>query len=457
MARHGITASFVATLPEPGATRARLYYDAHPDAPTGFALRVTPNGAKAWVLNYYVNGRERRATIGPYSDTKGHVGLTATVARKRAKDLVNKIRRDGADPVGEQEAARVTARAEATRRRRRTEGTLQALLEAYVAHLKAAGKASHASISGAIKRNLTKPLPTLAATPADEITPESFLPALSRLTKAGKYREAEKLKAYASAAFRCAVKARTDATLAEDFGIFGVRANPLQEITVTRQEADDGSRKWALSVPQLAAYWKRISALDTPRGALLRFHLLSGGQRVEQLTRLLPDDYDPESETVRLLDGKGRRTKPRVHLVPLIADAKKALDAMRQVRYDDDGEPIQPGPFLFSVSNGREGAVYHTVREAMLEVATAMVEKKEIDRTFSPGIIRKTVETRLAAAGVSKEIRAQLQSHGIGGVQDKHYDAHDYLTEKKAALNKLRRLLDQKPGKVVKFPNARGG
>lgn len=32
----------------------------------GFGLRVTAKGAKSFVLNYRINGRERRITIGQY-------------------------------------------------------------------------------------------------------------------------------------------------------------------------------------------------------------------------------------------------------------------------------------------------------------------------------------------------------------------------------------------------------
>lgn len=48
--------------------------------------------------------------------------------------------------------------------------------------------------------------------------------------------------------------------------------------------------------------------------------------------------------------------------------------------------------------------------------------------------LRRTAETRLAALGVSKDVRAQLQSHGLGGVQARHYDQYEYMDEKRAAL-----------------------
>ena len=44
-----------------------------------------------------------------------------------------------------------------------------------------------------------------------------------------------------------------------------------------------------------------------------------------------------------------------------------------------------------------------------------------------------------------------MQSHGIGGVQDRHYDDYDYLEEKRAALETLYRRLTGDPGKVVKL------
>jgi hypothetical protein len=48
-------------------------------------------------------------------------------------------------------------------------------------------------------------------------------------------------------------------------------------------------------------------------------------------------------------------------------------------------------------------------------------------------------------------LRAQLQSHGLGGVQDAHYDRHDYMLEKRRALEAWeRRLLDIVEGRHLK-------
>ena len=51
------------------------------------------------------------------------------------------------------------------------------------------------------------------------------------------------------------------------------------------------------------------------------------------------------------------------------------------------------------------------------------------------------------------DLRGQLLSHGLGGVQAVHYDKHSYLPEKTAALEKLekweRHLEGQEPAKLV--------
>jgi len=51
------------------------------------------------------------------------------------------------------------------------------------------------------------------------------------------------------------------------------------------------------------------------------------------------------------------------------------------------------------------------------------------------------VETLLAANRISREIRGHVQSHGLTGIQARHYDGHDYMLEKREALDVLAREL----------------
>jgi hypothetical protein len=63
-----------------------------------------------------------------------------------------------------------------------------------------------------------------------------------------------------------------------------------------------------------------------------------------------------------------------------------------------------------------------------------MLDQGEVDMPFQMRDIRRTIETTLSKMGVSESHRAQIQSHGLSGVQARHYDKHNYLEEKKLAL-----------------------
>ena len=45
------------------------------------------------------------------------------------------------------------------------------------------------------------------------------------------------------------------------------------------------------------------------------------------------------------------------------------------------------------------------------------------------------LETLLAANRISREIRGHVQSHGLTGIQAQHYDGHDYMLEKRQAID----------------------
>jgi integrase len=76
----------------------RIWYD---DQVTGLGLRITAAGAKSFIFNYRINGRERRYTLGPY----GKDLWTLLRARRRAGELRRMVER-GEDPLGERIDAR---------------------------------------------------------------------------------------------------------------------------------------------------------------------------------------------------------------------------------------------------------------------------------------------------------------------------------------------------------------
>jgi len=53
---------------------------------------------------------------------------------------------------------------------------------------------------------------------------------------------------------------------------------------------------------------------------------------------------------------------------------------------------------------------------------------------------------------ISTDTRGRLQSHGISGVQARHYDGHDCIKEKREAPDTLFGLLESSSGKVIQLP-----
>ena len=101
-----LTNKFVAKL-----TGTEMWWDDDPKA-TGFGVRSYPGGGKSFFIDYRLDGRQRRYTIGPFPR------WSTEAAREEAKALRKQIDR-GIDPAGDKCA-------------RRTAPTIQDLIDRYV-------------------------------------------------------------------------------------------------------------------------------------------------------------------------------------------------------------------------------------------------------------------------------------------------------------------------------------
>lgn len=259
--------------------------------------------------------------------------------------------------------------------------------------------------------------PAVVAMPAGEVNQDQVLDMLRLLVQAGKGRTANKLRTYLRAAYQCAIDARVTATIPVAFKAYGVTNNPVAQ---TKRDARfDRADKRPLDLDEMRAYWRLIEKAPGIRGRRLRLHLLTGAQRIDQLARLRWTDV--RADTITIYDAKGGPSQgARTHKAPLIRTAARDTQAFERV-----------GDFVLSTTEGRKPISGTTLTGWAQALVGEAIEGFQLKRVWSG------VETLLASNGIGRDIRGQLQSHGLAGVQARHYDGHDYMTEKQRALEVL--------------------
>lgn len=391
--------------------------------------RKLSGGGVQFYWRYTEDTRTRREAIGAYDSSAPPKSLQPTArgysiqaALERARELAKLNIDTPGGIVAHRERERLAV-VEAHRARVvQLRYSLSALCDQYVKHLKTNEKVAWRDVGNLFGNHVKDAHPEIAQLPANEIGKHHVIQMLRKLTEAEKNTAARKLRSYLRAAFACAAVADSDATLPAEFIGFKVSANPVESTVAIRGKAD----KNPLSIEELQAYWRELKAQNGVTGAALRLHLLLGGQRVQQLARLTAADVN--GETLQLVDRKGKREEPRIHLLPLTKPVRAEL------------AQLSKKGFVLSTDGG-ETAMYST---SLSGWANEVAERAKVAE-FQLKRVRSGVETALASLRVPPFVRGQLQSHGIGGVQDTHYDAYEYLDEKREVLGLLHRLLEGLP------------
>jgi integrase len=126
---------------------------------------------------------------------------------------------------------------------------------------------------------------------------------------------------------------------------------------------------------------RSIAEMQNVTGAALMVGLLLGGQRATQLLRVCWEDYDAVPKRITLRDPKGRGGVVREHVLPVSENVAAIIESISR----DNAKGRIFRAHLSTLSNA--------VSEIAADAGWTMVD------------VRRTVETRLAEAGVSKEHR----------------------------------------------------
>jgi integrase len=356
---------------EPPATGNRITYDGELK---GFGVRITAAGAKSFILNYRIAGRERRLTIGAYP------AWSVAAARKEAEGLIREIDR-GIDPLGAREAERAAA-------------TVNELADRYLAEhaepKKRTAKGDRQKIDLHVR-------PRLGPRKVKDVTFAEIDRLHREISKTAPYM-ANRVAALLSKMMSLAIRweMRTDNPCR------GIERNPEE-----RRYRYLGGEELRRLTAALAAHPRQAAA------NAIRLLLLTGARSGEVLAASW-GQFDLEA---------GIWTKPsshtkqkREHRVPLSAPARQLLAEMRAAA--ERARKREPSPFVFPTRSG-DGHLTDLKRSWASLCKAAQLDGVRVHD------LRHTYASVLASAGLSLPVIGALLGHTQPGTTARYSHLFD--------------------------------
>lgn len=323
--------------------------------------------------------------------------------------------------------------------------TFGELLHDYVGHLTDQQKISAPAITQALNTIVIQAHPFLVSKKAKLIEPADIQKILTPLSKRGRKVYRNRLRSYLHAAFKFGLDREYDETRLSEKS-FGLSNNPVAAIPVLAGVESEGSR--SLSESELRQFYCHVAdapAVGHTMALFIQFLIATGGQRPSQVLRVPWSDYDLVNNHFKVVDRKGRGSKPRDHLVPLTERAKAILLEL---------QPITGGfEWPFSI-NGKAPISIQSIKNVARRFLLS--EHGQGIGHFTVRDLRRTCKQVMTRAKIPREQRNLLQNHGQTGVDMKHYDndPQAHLPEKEEAMNRYERALavalsGSKVGKVI--------
>lgn len=334
-------------VPETGN---RISYDSEVG---GFGVRITSRGVRAFVLTYWINGAQRRYTIGR------HPAWRVKQARERAGILKRQVD-GGGDPLSERLAARQAP-------------TVAELCDDWLSRPAAKSLRSYSEYERKIKRDIN---PKLGRKKAADITRRDIEDLHHEMSD--RPYQANRILALLSVLFNHAVRDEVRAD------------NPVKGVRRYHEE----KRERYLSPEELQ---RLISVLNESKAAtadIIRLLLLTGARRSEA-SQMRWQDVDL---------GQGTWTKPsahtkqrKVHKVPL---SPAALEVLRRLRAGAGLEEVYVFP----------GRTRNGPRRRLNKYWATICKKAKLESVRIHDL-RHTHASILASSGLSLPIIGQLLGH----------------------------------------------
>lgn len=379
----------------------------------GFGVTIAPTGAKAFFLSYTSpeDGKRKQAPLGRYPV------VSLREARIQAAELRERVNK-GHDPA-------FTKKQDISSRLKQRElGSLKDLMDLYADDLEVDGKRT----AKEVRRITAKDIPAhLLSRPARLVSRDDVLDILTPIAQRGAKVHSDNVRSFLRAAFELGLNAPSMTRWRGRAKTFDITSNPVIGVRKSVSRKPRGQRN--LSTSEVRTLWFTDGL--TPQMLLALKFILATGQRVEEILGATRGEFDLEKR-LWTIPGERRKTRNKTdepHIVPL-TDFHLALLV--------DIFNLNPkGKYLFPDKEGLSPR-----RHDSLNGSLARWIKASGMPSFSPRDLRRTFKTLGGTFGLSLEMRNRIQGHAMTDVGSVFYDRHDYLAEKREAMEKWVNLFE---------------
>ncbi|OJJ13410.1 hypothetical protein BKI51_05170 [Alphaproteobacteria bacterium AO1-B] len=402
-----------------GLKGAQKAIEIRDDKEPGLIFRVLPSGHKGWSCRYKdAAGKHRRKTIGPFP------GIGLSEARDRARKLRVNIA-DGANPVAEEQEAKRAERENLGR----TIGTVGAAYfrATLTGRHKPKGKpraASTTRVDLGYFHNVVAP--TIGDVPLTELNKQSVQSHVDRLADMGTVSQA-----------------RGFLKVVRQILAYAEYRELLDKNVCKFVEASDyDGRDRVLTDEELRRIWKatsepRAMGFGSAYALIIRICAVTGQRRAEVAEAEL-NEFDLDQRIWHI--PATRRKTNAAHLVPLSDLAVELVRKSIQLRRNTKSAFLFPSPRSES-----DAPVSADVVSRCFAALAADVEVKNA-RLHD---LRRSVATNLTSEriGVSRQIVSFVLGHAanssVGAAATAVYDRHNYVAQKREALDAWAALISQ--------------
>jgi integrase len=384
-------------------------------APSGFAVRVTAGGTKSFVWFHRVEGRPHLETIGRW-DENGKGGsltvLQAIMATRARADAINKP-----GSVVDPRPARTRTIENAEKPAGETvAGMLDEYLERYV---EKEGKLRSAPTIRRTFERLVKP--AIGKISVYDLRRSNVVKMLDKIADKNGPVMADRTLAYLRKAFNW--RAARD----NDF------VPPIAK-GMARTKPTERARDRILTDEEIRDLWAALEQITEPScyAAYIRF-LLQTASRREEASDMRWEEITDDVWTIPTSRYKNKRD----HVVPLTDTARKLIG--------DKPKDSAKNPYVFSTTSGKLAFSGYSKAKDLLDKKIAELRgatNREAMPHWTLHDLRRTARSLMSRAGVPADHAERTIGHTIAGVRSV-YDRHEYLDEKKKALEALYKLIAQ--------------